>query len=79
MKLITIAPQQPLDHLASGGRIGLISLATDFNIEADLQRICPAEIEFFTSRVKNINPLTIDNLRSMADTILPGTKLDAII
>ncbi|MCJ8338619.1 MAG: Asp/Glu racemase [Pseudomonadales bacterium] len=86
MKLTTIEPQQPLDQLASGGRIGLISLATDFNIEADLQRIYPAGVEFFTSRVKNINPLTIDNLRSMApaisavaDSILPGTKLDAII
>jgi maleate isomerase len=86
MQLTTITPRQPLEHLATAGRIGLIALATDFNIETDLRRIYPAEVAFFTSRVRNINPLTIDNLRSMAprisavaDTILPGTKLDAII
>lgn len=40
----------------------------------------------FTSRVRNYNPLTIDNLRRMepgitaaADAILPGTPLDVII
>ncbi|MEH6578519.1 MAG: aspartate/glutamate racemase family protein [Amphritea sp.] len=86
MKFTTVKHQHPLEFLAPAGRIGVISLATDFNIEADLQRMFPSDVQFFTSRVKNVNPLTIDNLRTMApgisataDTILPGTKLDAII
>ncbi|WP_432471521.1 maleate cis-trans isomerase family protein [Amphritea sp. HPY] len=86
MKLTTVTHQQPLEYLAPAGRIGVISLATDFNIEADLQRMYPDDVQFFTSRVRNVNPLTIENLRSMApgisataDTILPGTDLDAII
>ncbi len=86
MKLTTVQHNQPLEHLAPAGRIGVISLATDFNIEADLHRIFPSDVQFFTSRVKNVNPLTIENLRTMApgismtaDTILPGVELDAII
>lgn len=86
MKVTTIQHQQPLEQLAAGGRIGVISLATDFNIEADLQQMYPSNVQFFTSRVKNVNPLTFENLRTMAsgisataDTILPGTELGAII
>lgn len=86
MKIINVQHQQPLDHIAPAGRIGVISLATDFNIETDLQRMYPNDVRFFTSRVKNVNPLTIDNLRTMAPyisdtaaTLLPGTKLDAIM
>tara|TARA_R110001583_G_scaffold145931_1_gene297976 strand:- start:466 stop:1239 length:774 start_codon:yes stop_codon:yes gene_type:complete len=86
MKIETVAHLQPLEHLAPAGRIGVIALATDFNIEQDLRRIYPQGVEIFTNRVRNRNPLTIDNLRSMApgisaaaDAILPGTELDAII
>ncbi|WP_054340551.1 aspartate/glutamate racemase family protein [Neptunomonas antarctica] len=86
IELTTVQHKQPLEYLAPAGRIGIISLATDFNIEADLKRIYPDDVQFFTSRVKNINPLTIENLRTMApgisatvDTILPGVELDAII
>jgi maleate isomerase len=78
--------RRPLELLAPGGRIGVIALATDFNIEQDLRRILPADVEIFTSRVRNVNPLNMENLRSMApgisaaaDTILPGTKLDVVI
>ena len=86
MKIINLQHQQPLDNLAPAGRIGVISLATDFNIETDLARLYPNDVAFFTSRVKNINPLTIENLRAMApgishtaSTLLPGTSLDAVI
>ncbi len=82
----TIKPKHPLDELAPSGKIGVIALATDFNIEQDLRRIYPQGVEIFTNRVRNINPLTIENLRSMApgisaaaDAILPGTDLNAII
>ena len=86
LKSTRVQPRQPLEVLAPAGRIGVISLATDFNIEADLQRMYPQDVGFFTTRVRNVNPLTIDNLRTMApgistaaDQILPGTDLDAII
>jgi maleate isomerase len=86
MKLTTVQHKQPLENLAPAGRIGVIALATDFNIEVDLYRLYPSDVQFFTSRVKNVNPLTIENLRTMApgismaaDTILPGVELDAII
>lgn len=85
-RIDTVLHSKPLEHLAPGGRIGVIALATDFNIEQDLRRILPRDVEIFTSRVRNTNPLTIENLRSMApgisaaaDTILPGTPLDAMI
>jgi maleate isomerase len=81
-----LQPKQPLEHLAQGGRVGLISLATDFNIEDDLARLYPDDVSFFTSRVRNYNPLTTENLRRMApgitqaaDCLLPGTKLGAVI
>ena len=86
MNHATVKHQHPLEQLYPAGRVGVISLATDFNIEADLQRLYPDDIGFFTSRVRNRNPLTVENLRTMAkgisataDSILPGTKLDAII
>ncbi|MEJ2766849.1 Asp/Glu racemase [Photobacterium sp. MCCC 1A19761] len=81
-----IEPHFALEHLAPAGRIGVITLATDFNIEQDLRRLYPETVHMFTSRVRNVNPLTIENLRTMApgitaaaDAILPGTRLDAMI
>ncbi len=86
MNITTVNHHYPLEHLYPAGRIGVISLATDFNIETDLRRMYPNDVQFFTSRVKNVNPLTVENLRKMApdisataDSILPGTKLDAMI
>ena len=86
MRSETLTPRYELEQLAPLGRVGVITLATDFNIEQDLRRIYPEGVEMFTSRVRNYNPLTIDNLRRMepgitaaADAILPGTPLDVII
>lgn len=86
MEVGSVALQNELDNLASAGRVGVISLATDFNIENDLRQLFPQNVASFTSRVRNYNPLTIDNLRRMepkiqeaADTILPGTTLDVVI
>ena len=65
--------------MAPDGRIGVISLATDFVIEDDLSQILPSTVSFFTSRVLNFQPLTFENLRKMApnitataNSILPG-------
>jgi maleate isomerase len=86
LKVETLDHQYPLKLVAPLGRIGVIALGTDINIEQDLRRMLPDGVEIFTSRVRNYNPLTIENLRRMsatiaqtADTILPGTKLDAVI
>jgi len=75
-----------LDVIAPAGRIGLIALATDFNSEQDLRRMLPSDIEIFTNRVLNANPVTLDNLRAMsgditraAGGILPGLDLDVLI
>jgi len=75
-----------LDEVAPAGRIGLIALATDFNSEQDLRRMYPDGVEVFTNRVLNANPVTMQNLRSMAGDIsraaggiLPGFSLDAMI
>ena len=75
-----------LDDIAPGGHIGLIALATDYNIETDLRRMLPEGVEMFTNRVLNANPVTIENLRSMsgditraAAGILPGKNLDVMI
>lgn len=82
----TLTPSLPLDALGSGGRVGVIALATDVNIEKELHRLFPPGVELFTSRVLNHNPLTIDNLctmkpgiRKTAATLLPGTELDVVI
>lgn len=86
MRSEIITHKQILEALAPAGRIGVIALATDFNVERDLRQIYPIGVEMFTTRVRNFNPLTSINLRTMApgisaaaDAILPGTHLDAII
>lgn len=86
MKSATATLQFELEKLAPAGRVGVIALATDFNIEHDLNTLFPDDVQSFTSRVRNYNPLTIENLRKMepgiaacADTILPDTELDVVI
>ena len=74
------------DPIAPAGRIGLITLATDFNSEDDLRRIIPGDVGLFTTRIENANPVTVENLRTMADdlpraarTLLPGYGVDVAI
>lgn len=75
-----------LDTIDPNGRIGVITLATDFNIESDLRRIVPPGVEILTNRVLNANPLTLESLRAMgpdiaraAAGILPNVGVDAMI
>jgi maleate isomerase len=86
MIIQTIKHNRQLENFAPIGCVGVIALATDFNIETDLRRMYPEGTEIFTTRVRNTNPLTIENLRTMApqissasDTLLPGYDLDVII
>ncbi|MAL40466.1 Asp/Glu racemase [Thalassospira sp.] len=74
------------DPVGPAGKIGLITLATDFNSEDDLRGILPADIRLFTTRIENANPVTVENLRAMADdlpraarTLLPGYGVDVAI
>ena len=53
-----IQPEISLDKIGPGGCIGLIALATDFNSEKDLRHIFPDDVEMFTNRVLNANPLS---------------------
>ncbi len=81
-----VAHPAHLDIIAPAGKIGFIALATDFNSEQDLRRMLPVEVEIFTNRVTNHNPMTLKNLCAMADDIeraaggiLPGLGVDLII
>lgn len=80
------SPAEPPEKIGYHGRIGLVALATDLNIETDLRRMAPDGVEIFTNRVLNRNPLTPENLRTMAPDItraaggiLPGASLDVLI
>ncbi|WP_434361135.1 Asp/Glu racemase [Parasalinivibrio latis] len=86
MKVDNILPQFELDTLYPNGKIGLIALATDINIENNLSSLLPNNIGLFTTRIQNTNPLTMENLRKMEGgfestlaTILPGSELDLVI
>lgn len=70
-----LAPDQRL-------RLGVVVLATDLTIEADLAALMPAQAALHVSRVAYVNPTTPDNLRAMgphlaasAGLILPGLPL----
>ena len=78
------------DYVLDGGpgahRIGLIALATDHATERDFMNMRPGdEVVIYTSRVRNINPCTVENLQTMApllteaaSLILPGSRLDVM-
>ena len=65
MKSAIATLQFELEQLAPAGRVGVIALATDFNIERDLNALYPNDVQSFTSRLRNYNLLTIENLRKM--------------
>ncbi|MBX2833006.1 MAG: aspartate/glutamate racemase family protein [Rhodospirillales bacterium] len=74
------------DPVGPAGKIGLITLATDFNSEDDLRGILPGDVRLFTTRIENANPVTVENLRAMAAdlpraarTLLPGYGVDVVI
>lgn len=79
--------QYELDGGSVSHRIGLIVLDTDETSEQDFHSMQPedGDLAFYTSRVKTLNPVTIDNLRKhapqlskAASLLLPDVKLDVI-
>lgn len=78
-------PASP-DRIAPAGRIGLLCLGTDFNTEDEIRKILPGDVGVFTNRIRNANPLTLENLQAMAQDItrtaagiLPGFGVDVMI
>lgn len=82
---IPVRVEYELDTRVARFTIGLIALATDQTVERDFRNILPTEVAFFVSRVANINPCTVENLRTMApqltsatSLILPGADVDVV-
>ena len=67
-------------------RIGLITLASDFQIEKDFNMLINGKnIDLYCNRIKSYNPLTNDMLKKMAENIsnvteeiLPDEKIDCV-
>ena len=83
MKLTKLKPKFVEKH---NPRIGLITLASDFRIEKDFNElIYDKDVDLYCNRIKSYNPLTIENLKKMANDItkvtkdiLPDQKLDCV-
>ena len=81
-------PVTPGDAPGVRARIGLLLLATDYATESEMRHLWPGDdssVAWFTSRVPNANPVTVDNLHAMGPelaratgTILPGERLSAL-
>ncbi|MCZ4279605.1 aspartate/glutamate racemase family protein [Kiloniella laminariae] len=85
--LFSILPQDfELEDRAPLGSLGVLMLGTDFTLERELPGLLPKGLVAFTNRVLNANPLTLENLRTMAEDvtraasgIMPGRGVDAMI
>lgn len=80
--------QYQLDDGVASKRLGLIVLDTDETTERDCHNMLPAdgELMFYTTRVRTVNPVTVENLRehgpqlsTAVSLLLPDIQLDAII
>lgn len=75
-----------LDDGPARHTIGLVVLDTDHATERGFRSMSPSDdVQFFVSRVKNVSPVTVENLRLMSpqlsqstSLILPGTRIDSI-
>ena len=75
-----------LDAGPGAHRIGLVVLATDHATERDFMNMRPGDdVAVYTSRVRNLNPCTVENLQTMAPLLteaasltLPGSRLDVM-
>ena len=63
----------------SNPRIGLITLASDFQIEKDFNMLINGKnIDLYCNRIKSYNPLTNDMLKKMAENITDFLKENGI-
>jgi len=78
---------EPKYNDRSNSRVGLITLATDFRIEKDFNKVIKnMDIDLFVNRIHCYFPLTSENLIKMSNTvtevskdILPNEKLDCVV
>jgi Maleate cis-trans isomerase len=56
-------------------KLGLLALSSDVNSEQDVSRMLPDDIHVFTTRLANSNPVTIENLSNMSNTIAASIDL----
>lgn len=78
--------QVTLDRGPGRWRIGLIVLSSDLATERDFRNMSPGDdVQVHVSRIEQVNPCTVENLRRMAPRlsesarlILPGVGLDAV-
>ncbi|HAF39878.1 MAG TPA: hypothetical protein DCG72_12890, partial [Gammaproteobacteria bacterium] len=76
-----------LDNGPGRYRIGLIALASDYVVERDFMNMRPSDdVAIYVSRILNVNPCTVENLRTMgprladaASLIIPDGRLDAMV
>ena len=81
-----VRTQFSLDHGPGRHRIGLIALASDYVVERDFMNMRPSDdVVVFVSRVLNVNPCTVENLKTMgprlsgaASLIVPDGRVDVI-
>lgn len=85
-RIVDLQENIALQDIAPDGRIGIVALSTDYNLEQDIRRMLPDTIEVFTNRVLYLNPMTSENLLAMAGDIeraasgiLPGLGVDVAI
>ena len=85
--LIEHLPYTPDPSPARRGRIGLVMLASDHTIEAELHWLIGQVdgLALFSNRIENVDQVTPDTLRAMApritaaaDLILAGADLDVV-
>ena len=75
-----------LDRGPGRWRVGLVVLSSDIATERDFRNMSPGDdLQVHVSRVEQVNPCTVENLRRMgprladsARLILPGVHLDAV-
>ena len=82
---VRVSTRFELDAGPARHRIGLIALDCDVATERDFHTMLPADVMFYTARIRTINPVTIENLRRQgawlgdaARLLIPGQRLDAI-
>ena len=55
-------------------RIGLIALDGDIATEADFHAMLPENVMFYTTRIRHINPITVDNLKKLGPQLTEATE-----
>ncbi|WP_193370929.1 maleate cis-trans isomerase family protein [Pelagibius marinus] len=68
------------------GRVGLLALSSDLNIEAEFHRMLPRGVSLITTRIENVEEITQESLLDIeaalvpaARSLAPNTELDVLV